>query len=296
MRTFVAIADAGSLTAAARTIGTSLPAVVRTLAALEEELGVRLFNRTTRRIALTEAGKRYLVSCREVLSLVEETENELHAEQTEPRGKVTVTAPVLFGSRHVANGVTQFIRRYPEVAVDLQLFDRMVNLVEEGVDVGIRIGALDDSSLVARPVGTMRRVTVAAPSYLDRHGTPKHPNELARHNCVRYQRGGVVEWSYRVNGKTITVAVSGNLNVNQTSVGADACAAGVGIGTFFAYQVARYVESGKLRMLLESFETPPRPIHIVYPAARLLPARTRVFIELMQRHIAAEARSWRLGP
>ncbi len=292
MRAFIAIADAGSLTAAARVLGCSLPAVVRSLAALEAELGARLFNRTTRRIALTEAGRRYLERCREVQSLVAEAEAELGAEQKEALGALSVTAPVLFGERHVTGGITEFVRHHPKVQARVLLVDRVVNLVEEGIDVGIRIGDLPDSSLIARSVGEMRRLTVAAPGYLVRQGTPRHPKELTFHNCVRYWRAGADAWTFSVEGNPVLVPVRGNFSINQASAAAEACAAGFGIGTFFAYQVAPLVATGRLRVILAQFETPPRPIHIVYPAARLLPARTRLFIEAIARHIRAAAPNW----
>ncbi|MEY2932450.1 MAG: hypothetical protein RL033_3199 [Pseudomonadota bacterium] len=292
LRTFVAIADAGSLTAAAHALGSSLPAVVRLLAALEAELGVRLFQRTTRRIALTDAGRRYLERCRQLETLLEEADADVRAEQTEPRGTLSVTAPVLFGTRHVASGVTAFVQRYREVRVDLQLFDRVVNLVEEGLDVGVRIGELEDSSLIARPVSTLRRLTVAAPTYLKRSGSPAHPRELREHNCILRSDRNVSSWSYRHDGKLISVPVQGNLRVNETAVAAEACVAGLGVGYFLAYQVARELAEGSLRILLGDFELPPRPIHIVYPGARLLPARTRVFIDFLLEHLQAEQAAW----
>jgi DNA-binding transcriptional LysR family regulator len=294
MRTFVAIAEAGSLTAAARGQDSSLPAVVRLLAGLEQELGTRLFHRTTRRIALTDAGRRYLERCREIDALLTDAEAELRAEQTEPQGKLSVTAPVLFGTRHVTNGVTAFVQRYPKVNVDVRLSDRVVNLLGEGIDVGIRIGDLEDSSLIARPVGAMRRVTVAAPSYLEQRGAPDHPRDLTGHNCIRYSRAGGSVWTFSVNGKPRNITVAGNLSVNQTLAAAGACVAGLGIGTFFAYQVAAECASGALRVLLTSFETRPRPIHVVYPEARLLPARTRAFIDFIMGHIQTEQRAWQL--
>ena len=248
MHTFVTIVDEGSLTAAARALGSSLPAVVRLLAALEKELGARLLQRTTRRLTLSEAGRRYLERCREVLGLVNEAEGELRAEQTEPQGKLRVTAPVLFGTRHVAAGITAFIQRYPAVSVDALLLDRVVNLVEEGIDVGVRIGSLDDSSLIARPVASMRRLTVAAPSYLARRGTPQHPRDLAGHDCIR-----------------------------------------------FAHQVAPELASGALRVLLARFEPPAEPVQLVYPEARLLPARTRAFVALMREHLERERGVWELA-
>jgi DNA-binding transcriptional LysR family regulator len=292
IRTFVAIADAGSLTAAARAQGSSLPAVVRLLAALEDEVGTRLFHRTTRRIALTDAGRRYLERCREIQALVGEAEAELRAEQTEPQGKLRVTAPVFFGARHVAGGITSFVQSHPKVSVEVLLLDRLVNLLEEGIDVGIRIGALADSSLIARPVGSMHRLTVAAPSYLARQGSPKHPKDLLNHNCIRFWQASASAWAFSVNGKPTTVAVKGSLSINHLAAAAEACAAGLGIGNFFAYQVARELASGALRVLLAGFQPQPSPIHVVYPEARLLPARTRVFVEHIRRHISSEQHAW----
>ena len=296
MRTFVAIADAGSLTAAARAEGSSLPAVVRLLAALEEELGVRLVQRSTRRLALTPVGRAYLERCRAVLALIEEADAELHADQHEPRGTLRVTAPVLFGQRHVARGVTAFVQRHPQLSVELTLADRVQNLLEEGVDVAIRIGSLEDSSLIARRVGEMRRVTVAAPSYLAQRGVPEHPLDLLAHNCVRYYRPGAPGWPFRVDGAPLVVPVSGNYSVDQSAAAAEACVAGLGIGSFLAYQVAPHVANGSLRLLLEPFETTPRPIHVVYPEARHMPARTRAFLEFIIEHIAGERPAWQPQP
>lgn len=292
LTTFVAIADAGSLTGAARALGSSLPAVVRLLAGLEHELGARLFHRTTRRIALTEAGRRYLERCRSLLTLLEEADRELVAEQTEPSGKLRVTAPVFFGTRHVAPVVAAFVRRYPAVSVEVQLFDRVVDLVEEGIDVGVRIGALADSSLVARPAGSMRRLVVAAPSYLAARGTPRHPSELSGHNCITMSRPGRSSWPFLVNGKLREVPVSGNFSINEVAAAVDACASGLGVGAFLAYQVAGLVASGALRVLLEPFETAPRPIHVVYPDARLLPLRTRRFIDFVREQLLGSQRAW----
>lgn len=292
MQTTVAIADAGSLTGAARQLGSSLPAVVRSLAALEAELGTRLFHRTTRRIALTDAGRRYLERCREVQALVSEAEAELRAEQTEPQGTLRVTAPVFFGARHVVGGVSAFIQRYPAVSVELQLHDRVVNLLEEGIDVAVRIGELEDSSLIARPVSRMRRLTVAAPSYLARRGVPEHPRDLLGHSCVRFWHASSGAWVFNVAGKPLSVAVRGNLTVNHSAAAADACVAGLGVGMFLAYQVAPELARGELRVLLTSFETKPLPIHVVYPEARLLPARTRLFVDLIKQHIGNEEPAW----
>ncbi|HMI90432.1 MAG TPA: LysR family transcriptional regulator [Polyangiales bacterium] len=285
MQTFAAIADQGSLTAAARTLGGSLPAVVRSLAALEAQLGVRLFNRTTRRVALTEDGRRYLERCRHVLSAVDEAERAVTGDASAPSGRLTVTAPVLFGQLHVAPAISRFLRRHPQVEVNALLLDRVVDLLDEGIDVGIRIGRLKDSSLVAQPLGSVRRVVVASPGLLRRHGVPQHPRELASANCLRFAGGGALGWTFHENGQSFKVTVGGNLRINHVAPLVDACAAGIGFGVFMSYQVADQLARNTLRIVLDRFEPPAQPIHVVYPQARLLPARARLFIDWIRREL-----------
>jgi len=295
MQTFVHIADQGSLTAAARVCDSSLPAVVRTLAALEAHLGVRLFHRTTRRISLTEEGKRYLDNCRAVLAAVDDAEAALSADAVEPSGQLSITAPVLFGQMYVAPAVMRFVQRYERVRCSLVLQDRIVNLLEEGLDVGIRIGHLEDSSLVAQPLSTLRRVVVASPEYLRRHGVPEHPKELIQANCVRFLGGSGPWWTFHEGGRTFSIPVNGNLDFNHMTPVLDACLAGMGFGTFISYQVAPYLAQGKLQLVLETFEPPPRPISVVYPHARLLPARTKAFIDFIKQELSGLKPLERLG-
>ncbi len=287
MQTFVQIADQGSLTAAARALGSSLPAVVRALAGYEAALGVRLFNRTTRRISLTDEGKRHLDSCRQVLGAVDEAESALTAEARTPAGHLTVTAPVLFGQMYVAPAVTRFVQQHPQMSCSVVLLDRVVNLLEEGIDVGVRIGPLEDSSLVALPVGQVRRVVVASPAYLRRHGTPRHPRDLLAANCIRMAAGPPTWGGFRDQGKSFRLTVKGNLDFNHVLPAVQACAAGIGFGMFFSYQVAPFIAQKQLKIVLESFEQPPRPISVVYPHARLLPMRTRAFIDWMRNELKA---------
>lgn len=283
MTTFVQIADAGSLTAAARVMDASLPAVVRSLGALEAALGVRLFNRSTRRIALTEEGKQYLDSCRQILGAVAEAETALGAEAEEPSGLLTMTAPVLFGQMKVAPVITRFVQRYPKVRCKVLLLDRVVNLLEEGVDLGVRIGELQDSTLVAQKIGSVRRMLVASPEYLQRHGSPTHPIDLLSSNCVRFSAASSPCWSFYENDKQFNLPVTGNLEFNHVSPALEACIAGLGFGIFISYQVAPFLVTGKLVALLEQFEPPPRPINLIYPHALLLPSRTKVFIDMMKQ-------------
>ncbi len=285
MQIFLRIADEGSLTAAARVMEHSLPAVVRSLAALETHLGVRLFNRTTRRISLTEEGKQYLENCRQVLMAVEDAETTLVAGAAEPAGHLAITAPVLFGQMYVAPAVTRFVQRYDKMRCNVMLLDRVVNLLEEGMDVGIRIGPLEDSSLIAQPLGSMRRMVVASPDYLHRHGEPKHPKDLLTANCIRISATTGPFWTFYEGSKQFNVAVTGNLDFNQAAPALDACLAGLGFGVFISYQIAPYLEQKRLKIVLEKYEPPPRPINIVYPHARLLPTRTRVFIEWIKQEL-----------
>lgn len=285
MQVFMRIADQGSLTAAARVLDSSLPAVVRSLAALEENLHVRLFNRTTRRISLTEEGKHYLESCRQVLAAVEDAEAALLSEASEPRGELTVTAPVLFGQMYIAPAVTRFLQRYEQMRCNVLLLDRVVNLTEEGIDVGIRIGQLEDSTLVALPLGSVRRMVVASPDFLKHHGAPKHPRDLLKANCILYSAAAGPWWAFHEHGKKFTVPVTGNLSFNHVAPVVEACVAGLGFGMFISYQVAPFLRQNQLKVVLEQFEAPPRPISVVYPHARLLPARAKVFIEWIKQEL-----------
>lgn len=286
MQVFVCIAEAGSLTAAARRLDSSLPAVVRTLAGLESQLGVRLINRTTRRIALTPAGRSYLADCRQLLAGIEAAEAALTADARDPVGRLVITAPVLFGQMYVAPAVTRFVERYPQVSCHVLLLDRIVDLVEEGIDVGVRIGGLTDSTLVAQNLGSLRRVVVASPAYLEKHGYPTTPRDLLQANCVRFVGSTAPWWSFHEGRRQYNLTVSGNLEFNHAAPAVAACLAGIGFGMFISYQVAPYLSDGSLVAVLEEFEPPPRPISVVYPQARLLPARTRAFVEWIKQELA----------
>jgi len=285
MQAFIHIAEQGSLTAAAQVMESSLPAMVRTLAGFEAELGVRLFNRTTRRISLTEEGRRHLESCRQLLAALADAEAALSADAAEPAGHLTITAPMLFGQMHVAPAVTRFVQQYEKMRCSMVLLDRVVNLLEEGIDVGIRIGEPEDSSLVAQNVGRIRRLVVASPAWLRRHGVPRHPKDLLKANCVRVTDHSPTWGPFNDQGRPLRLAVSGNLEFNQIAPAVAACAAGAGFGSFLSYQVAPFLKTKQLRTVLEDFEPPPRPINVVYPHARLLPMRTRVFIEWMKQEL-----------
>ncbi len=283
MQTFVQIADHGSLTRAAEAMGSSLPSVVRSLAALEVHLGVRLFHRTTRRNSLTEEGRHYLHSAREVLAAADAADRALKDEGQEPAGQLTLTAPVLFGHMYVAPAVTRFMQRHDKVRCSVLLHDRPVNLTEEGIDVGIRISPLDDSSLVAQQLGTIRYVVVASPDFLAHRGVPQHPRDLAGAPCVRGRIDTQPQWTFPDKGKSVSVGLDGRLEFNHLAPAIEACAAGMGFGRFLTYQVMPHVQQGRLRIVLEDFQPAPLPVSVIYPHARLLPARTRAFVEWMKQ-------------
>lgn len=288
MRAFVEIADRGSLTAAANALGKAQPTMVRTLATLEAALGTRLLRRTTRRLSLTEEGRGYLARCRQILNDVEDAERALVTGETEPRGTLKITAPVTFGQWHVGPAVFDFLEQYPKVEIELLLLDRVVNLLEEGVDLAVRIGELADSSMIASQVGDMRRVVVASPELLARVGEPDKPEALKVHPCVHFRGlASSNNWRFKTANGEWSVPVQGPFTSNQAIPAVEACASGLGFGHFLAYQVAPWVRSGKLRIVLEDFESVPAPVNLVYTDARLMTPRLRVLLEFMKARLGA---------
>ena len=283
MRAFVEIARQGSLTKAGVVLGKSQPTMVRTLANLEEALGVRLVRRTTRRMALTEEGRGYLARCERILADIDEAEQALSAGQSDPKGFLRVTAPVAFGQWHVAGALRGFLARHQQMRVELLLLDRVTNLLEEGIDLAVRIGPLEDSGLIAAPVGEMRRVVVASPGLLERVGTPTHPKALADLPCVGFHGispGGV--WRLIENDKELIVRVGGPFLTNHAVTAVEACAAGLGFGAFLAYQVAPQIESGELEVVLAAFERPAQPVSLLYTDTRLMTPRLRTLVEYLK--------------
>jgi DNA-binding transcriptional LysR family regulator len=293
LRLIVAILDTGRLAAAGRRLGLSAPAVTRALAALEERLGVRLLDRTTRRLAPTEAGQRLADHARRLLADYAEAMAEAAGEGAAPRGRLRIAAPLVFGRRHVAPIVTDFLDTQPEVAVELQLSDRPVDLLEEGIDVALRIGDLPESGLVARRVGQLRRLVVAAPGYLARRGTPAVPAELAGHAVVQFSSlGAAPDWRFAdlaAPGATLTVRVAPRLTVTQAEAAVAAACAGHGAVRILSYQVAEELADGRLVRLLRDFEPPPVAVQLVFPTARLMAPRLRAFLDFAAPRLAALA-------
>lgn len=281
MTAFVAVADLSGFAPAARRLGLSPSAVTRLIAALEEQLATRLLQRTTRSVALTDAGARYLERARRILADIEEAERSAQAEHTAPTGRLVVTAPNLFGRCNVAPLMSAYLERYPEVVGELTLSDRNVNLVEDGIDVAVRIGVLSDSSLHIRKVGETRRVVVAAPGYLARHAPLRTPEDLVEHKVVQFTGlHSTPEWRFFVDGQPRLIALSPGLVSNSADVAISHAERGGGLTMVLAYQVAESVQSGRLEVVLSAFEPPPLPIHLVYPTTRLLSAKVRAFVDL----------------
>ena len=292
MAVFAAVCDANGFAPGARRLGLSPSTVTRLVAALEEQLGVRLLHRTTRSLHLTEAGERYLDRVRRILADVDEADEAARGERTLVRGRLVVTAPVIFGRLHVAPLLRRYMQANPEVTAELLLNDRNVHLIEEGVDVAVRIGALDDSSLATRLLGRTRRVVVGSPDYLSRRGRPEYPADLERHDIIVF---GPVhagrEWNFTAAGdgtrRDMSVAVSPRLATNSGDAALDFVRDGLGLTRALLYQVVPHLATGELEVVLDRFEPAPSPIQAVYPTRRLVPAKVRAFVDL-----AAQEGNW----
>jgi DNA-binding transcriptional LysR family regulator len=286
MRTFVEIVDRGSLTAAGEALDRSLPSMVRVLANLEAALGAVLLRRTTRRMSLTEEGRVYLDRCRAILADVAEAEALVGDVTGEPQGPLRITAPVLFGQRHVAPAAAEFLTLNTAVEIDLLLLDRVVDLVDEGIDAAVRIARLADSTMIAIPIGSMRRVVCASPALLERHGRPDRPEQLSELPCVRFfGLSPSSTWHFPRKGGDLGVPVKGGFTTNQAATAVTACAAGLGFGNFLAYQIAPEIQRGELEVVLHEHETPPIPVSLVYAHARMLSPRLRAFLDFMKEHL-----------
>jgi DNA-binding transcriptional LysR family regulator len=280
-RTFAAVAEGRSFAAAARRLGRSPVAVTRAVASLEERLGARLLNRTTRSVALTDLGAQALERARRALAGFDELEGAGAAEPRGLRGRLRVTAPVVFGRLHVLPLVEAFLRAHPATTVHLVLLDRVVSLVEEGLDVAIRLGRLPDSSLRAVRAGDVRRGLYASAAYLAAHGAPRTPRALARHACVACIPVTPVpdRWTFARDGRSVVVPVAPRLVVNTAEAAVDAALAGLGIACLLSYQVEAHVRAGTLRRILGAFEPPPIPVQVVTPAGRFVTPVVRAFVE-----------------
>lgn len=289
MTIFVAVAEAESFSGGARRLAMSPPAVTRAISALESRLAVKLLDRTTRYVRVTELGQRYLDDARRIIAEVDEAEDALVGINGTPKGQLTLTAPVLFGKMFVMPVVVEYLQRYPSMDVSALFLDRVVNIMEEGVDVGIRVGELPDSSLKAVRVGQIRRVLCASPQYLAEYGVPNHPHDLQQHRIVAAT--GVtpsVEWKFWQEQQALSVRLRPRLTVTTNDGAIESALAGFGVTRLMSYQIAHFVESGQLQILLADFESAPLPIHVLHREGRHKSARVRSFVDLVVERLRQE--------
>lgn len=281
MQAFITVADLKSFAAAARRLNRSPPTVTRLVASLEDRLGLRLLQRTTRSVTLTDAGQRYLDQARRIVGDVQQAEASARAQRTIPSGRFVVTGPALFGRLHLATLMCRYLLRYPMVRGELLLADRMVNMVDEGVDMALRIGHLTDSTLVARKVGETARVAVASPKYLATREPVRTPEDLSAHALIHFTGlGSQAEWRFEKHGREQLVRFDPRFTTNSGDAAIGHAKLGGGITLALAYQVEREVKDGQLTVVLRDFEPPVLPIQCVYPSARMLAANARAFVEL----------------
>ncbi len=286
MQVFVAVAELEGFAAGSRKLGISPPVATRAIADLEARLGVKLLTRTTRHVRVTDAGKRYLDDSKRILSELADADDAAAGINGEPSGQLAITAPVLFGRLFIQPSVLEYLNRYPKMAVSALYLDRIVNLVDEGLDVGVRIGELADSSMRAARVGTVRRVLCASPEYLARAGMPQQPNDLAAHSLI--SASGVnplSEWRFNRNQ---TVRIKPRLTTTTNDTAIDAVVADFGIAQLMSYQIAPQLKRGELKIILAEHELNPLPIHILHREGRYASAKIRSFVDLMVDRLRAD--------
>ena len=294
MQVFVAVAESEGFAAGARRLQLSAPAVTRAIAGLEDDLGVRLLQRTTRSMRLTEAGQRYLEDARRILAAVAEADEAATGNTGEPRGNLALTAPVIFGNVFVTPVVVEYLRRYPETTVDARLVDRSANLVDEGLDLGVRIGELADSSLRALRVGAVRAVLVANPDYLDQAGRAETPEDLSNHTLITSSAVSFGNnWRFSMPEGERPVRIDPRLRVTSNDAAITAASLGFGITRVLSYQVAERVANGELEYVLTNFEAPKIPVNIVHQGGRNTSVKVRAFIDLLAERLRGHKQTLR---
>ena len=288
MTVFRTVVDTGSLSAAGRKLGMPLATVSRKLSELEAHLKARLLQRSTRKLQLTDAGEAYLAACKRILDEVQDAERSAAGEFTAPKGELVVTAPFSFGRLHVMPVTTEFLRAYPEVVVRLVFGDRVLDLLDEHVDLALRIGELPDSALVAAPVGRTHRVVCASPDYLAAHGEPATPQDLARHACITFDAmSSAGAWRFRCGGVEESVPVHSRLMVNAADAAVDAAIAGIGLTRVFCYQMQAARRAGQLRIVLGDCEPAPAPVSLVFARQGRMPLKVRAFLDFAAPRLRA---------
>lgn len=287
MQCFVRVAELNSFSAVAQQLGVARSVVTRQIAALEAHLGTQLMARSTRRLTLTSAGAAYLEKCRVILNLVETAEADIAQAHQAPRGPIRISLPLSYGLARVVPLLLEFARRYPEVSLELDVTDRRVNLIEEGIDLALRITARLGANEIARKLGEIRLVTVASPDYLARFGRPQHPSELVHHECLGYSmNGSAAGWTYQIEGALQSIAVRSRIAANNGQVLTEAAAQGLGIACQPDFIVAPFLAQQRVTAVLESFSAPPLGIYAMLPGNRQVPYRVRVLMDDLAQSIA----------
>ncbi len=283
---FAQVADSGSFSAAAQVLGLTPSAVSKQIAQLEDHLGARLVHRTTRKLSLTEVGEAFRFRARHVLAALEEAETAVSNLSTTPRGNLRVTMPIAFGQEHVAPVLPEFAARFPDISLEIVITDRFVDLVQEGIDVAVRIGELADSSLVVRRLAPNRRVVCASPDYIARAGCPETPTDLLHHNCLLYAEPGYqLDWTFMVDDVRVSVPIKGSVRSNSIAVLVQSALAGIGIIRLAAYQFMGALADGRLVPLLQDFTMNESEVYAVYPASRHLSPKVRAFVDYLAETI-----------
>lgn len=288
MTVFVEVVEAGSLSAASRRLKMPLPTVSRKVSELESQIKARLLHRSTRKLTLTDAGKTYLVACKRILEDVTEAERAASGEYNAPTGELIITAPIVFGRLHVLPITTEFLKAYPDVQVRLVLGDRSLNLLEDHIDLAVRIGELPDSDLIAINVGRIGTVVCASPEYFARQGTPKRPQDLAKYECITF--AGIMSpdtWNFKTDRADLAVPIRSRLVVNTAEAAIDAAIQGAGVTRVLSYQIERPVREGRLVTALKKFEPAPAPVSLVYTGQRLLQLKLRAFLDFAAPRLRA---------
>ncbi|AWY42056.1 LysR family transcriptional regulator [Pseudomonas putida] len=293
MQVFAAVAQDQGFSAAARRLGMSAASVTRAVAGLEKRIGTQLLTRTTRSVHLSEAGQRFLEDCRRILAEVQEAEDSAAGSHILPRGQLTITAPVLFGELFITPLMVSFLTQFPDVTINALLVDRVVSVVEEGIDVAVRIGELPDSNQHAIRVGQVRRVIVASPQFLATHGRPAHPQDLAEAPIIATSAiGQLKNWPFLEGDEPLSVRADPRLMVTANRAAINAAALGLGYTRVLSYQVASKVAEGELEIVLADYELPPLPIHVVYQGGRKAPARVRSFVDFTVKALRENSALW----
>jgi DNA-binding transcriptional LysR family regulator len=287
MRTFVRVVEAGSFTAVATEQRTTQPTISRQVAALEDHLGTRLLTRTTRALTLTDDGQSFYEHAVRVLETLSEAEGAVGRRRNKPAGTLRLATPVVFGRLHIVPRMAAFLQRYPDVLVDVVMSDTFTDLIEQGIDLAIRVGEISDPSLVARRIGVVRRVTVASPAYLKANGTPRTPHDLANHQCIVYTRLTTGNrWMFDSPQGAVTIETSGRFRADNSEAVREAVLAGLGIAVIPAFAFTGEITSGRVKVLLKAFEPKRLPLHAVHPSRRFVPLKVRAMID----HLAHELR------